>query len=115
MNLWQALSEDEASPRTQILLNIDDVYRQAAVIDGKYKLLKGNNFLIILFDFFVKFSWFTMSFFIENQANNQWGNWYGPAGRNESYNIQSVLNSKSGKALAKLGHTLTEEKIKELR
>ncbi|XP_026467511.1 arylsulfatase B-like [Ctenocephalides felis] len=91
LDLWQALSEDEASPRTQILLNIDDVYRQAAVIDGKYKLLKGNTFL------------------------NQWGNWYGPAGRNESYNIQRVLNSKSGKALAKLGNTPTEEKIKELR
>lgn len=41
MDVWRALSEDTQSPRSQILLNIDDIYGNAGVTDGKYKLLKG--------------------------------------------------------------------------
>lgn len=41
MDLWKSLSEDAPSPRIEILLNLDDRYKQAAVIDGRYKLMQG--------------------------------------------------------------------------
>ena len=42
ISLWNALSNNETSPRTQMLHNIDDRYPNAAVRVGDYKLVKGN-------------------------------------------------------------------------
>lgn len=39
--MWHSLSENTASPRNEILLNIDDIYGQAGFIDGRYKIIKG--------------------------------------------------------------------------
>ncbi|XP_026467504.1 arylsulfatase I-like [Ctenocephalides felis] len=91
MDVWRALSEDTQSPRSQILLNIDDIYGNAGVTDGKYKLLKGNTY------------------------NGVWDKWFGPSGRNKTYDVDLVLSSKAGKALGKIGYAPTPDKIRELR
>lgn len=40
-DLWQALSEDSSSNRTEILHNIDDIYGNAALTVGEWKIVKG--------------------------------------------------------------------------
>ena len=41
ISLWNALSNNETSPRTQMLHNIDGYWPHAAVRVGDYKLIKG--------------------------------------------------------------------------
>lgn len=41
INLWHALKDDKESPRKSILHNIDDIYGNAAITMGDFKLLKG--------------------------------------------------------------------------
>ncbi|XP_026467506.1 arylsulfatase J-like [Ctenocephalides felis] len=91
MDLWISLSEDAPSPRSEILLNLDDRYKQAAVIDGRYKLMQGDIF------------------------NGGWNGWYGPSGRNITYNMDKILASKTRKALEKLGYAPTPDQITSLR
>lgn len=47
--MWEALSENKPSQRTEILHNIDDIYGNAALTVGEWKILKG---LLGLFDIF---------------------------------------------------------------
>lgn len=42
VNLWNALSEDYTSERTDVLHNIDDIYGNAALTVGEWKIVKGN-------------------------------------------------------------------------
>lgn len=41
VNLWNALKDDTDSPRKSVLHNIDDIYRNAAITMGDWKLLMG--------------------------------------------------------------------------
>lgn len=41
VDLWKALSEDLASERTDVLHNIDDIYGNAALTVGEWKIVKG--------------------------------------------------------------------------
>lgn len=41
VNLWNALSEDTESPRTNILHNIDDIYGVSAITVGDWKFIQG--------------------------------------------------------------------------
>lgn len=41
MNVWRAVSDGMASPRTEVLYNIDPVQRDLAIRVGRYKLLYG--------------------------------------------------------------------------
>lgn len=41
MDLWKALSEDLTSERTDVLHNIDDIYGNAALTVGEWKIVKG--------------------------------------------------------------------------
>ena len=40
-NLWDSLSDNTSSPRTEILHNIDDIYGNSALTVGPWKLLQG--------------------------------------------------------------------------
>uniref|UniRef100_A0A6M2DJ96 Putative arylsulfatase b n=1 Tax=Xenopsylla cheopis TaxID=163159 RepID=A0A6M2DJ96_XENCH len=91
VDMWHSLSENTASPRNEILLNIDDIYGQAGFIDGRYKIIKGNIF--------------------DGELND----WYGPPGRNDSYDIGQIFDSKTGRALKQLGHAPTVTRIRKLR
>lgn len=76
-NLWNALSEDTASERIEILHNIDGIWGSAALTINEWKVLKGTNY------------------------QGLWDSWYGPAGNRDSaaYNINLLLQSPAGKAL----------------
>lgn len=41
VDLWNALSEDLTSERTDVLHNIDDIYGNAALTVGEWKIVKG--------------------------------------------------------------------------
>jgi hypothetical protein len=41
MNAWMTLSEDLPSNRTSVLHNIDDIYGNAALTIGDWKIVKG--------------------------------------------------------------------------
>ncbi|XP_075214338.1 arylsulfatase B-like [Lycorma delicatula] len=79
MNMWSMLSEDEQSPRTELVHNIDDVGDvYAALRQGDWKYIKGQ---------------------VHKGVADKW---YGESGRTDdiSYDIKSVLNSRVGITLA---------------
>ena len=82
MNAWDALISDQPSPRRTILHNIDDIYGNAALTMGKWKVLNYSTY------------------------DGQYDGWYGPAGdRNpESYSYENLRQSDAGNILFELGH-----------
>ncbi|XP_073967236.1 arylsulfatase I [Choristoneura fumiferana] len=90
-DLWPALSEDQPSVRTSILHNIDDIFGSAAISVDKWKLHKGTN------------------------NNGAWDSWYGPSGRNSSYDLESVYAARAGKALASIGLMPARDKAQQIR
>jgi arylsulfatase A-like enzyme len=40
---WNSISNNETSPRKQVLLNIDEVMKTAAIRDGDWKLIIGEH------------------------------------------------------------------------
>lgn len=93
MSIWDALSTDSLSDRSDVLHNIDDIWGSAALTVHDWKVLKGTNY------------------------KGDWDKWYGPAGnRSESsYDIKAVLNSAAGIALNDINDLPSIEKIKKLR
>ncbi|XP_068628006.1 arylsulfatase B [Battus philenor] len=91
VNQWESLSEDLPSLRTSLVHNIDDIYGSASITIGKWKLHKGTNY------------------------NGAWDNWYGPDGREGSYNVQLVRTGDAGQAVEKLGLLPSDEDILALR
>ncbi|XP_021919137.1 arylsulfatase B-like isoform X3 [Zootermopsis nevadensis] len=93
INAWRALSEDLPSNRTSVLHNIDDIYGNAALTMGDWKIVKGSTY------------------------SGAWDGWYGPSGRGESlvYEPYQVMTSQAGRALARAGTTLTPSIIQTLR
>ncbi|XP_023030806.1 arylsulfatase B [Drosophila willistoni] len=79
-SIWQALVQDEASPRKSVLHNIDDIWNSSALTVGDWKLIKGTNY------------------------KGAWDGWYGPAGERDPqlYNWQQVAKSLAGKAMLQL-------------
>lgn len=77
VSVWNALSTDTTSNRLEILHNIDDIYGNAAVTKGDWKVVKGTNY------------------------RGQWDNWYGPAGLRDTrdYNLNAIFDSPAGKAM----------------
>ncbi|KMY93299.1 arylsulfatase B [Drosophila simulans] len=76
-SIWRALVQDKASPRLNVLHNIDDIWGSAAISVGDWKLVKGTNY------------------------RGSWDGWYGPAGERDPrlYDWQLVGRSRAGKAL----------------
>lgn len=77
INVWKALSTDIPSDRLEILHNIDDIYGNAAVTKGDWKVVKGTNY------------------------RGQWDNWYGPAGLRDirDYDVNAIFDCLAGKAM----------------
>lgn len=48
IDVWDALSKDLITNRTEILHNIDDIWGNAALTIGNYKMLKGMRSFLIL-------------------------------------------------------------------
>ncbi|UYV75964.1 hypothetical protein LAZ67_13001947 [Cordylochernes scorpioides] len=65
LSQWEALSSGKSGPRTEILLNIDPVWKMSALRVGPYKVISGD-------------------------YDPQWSGWYGPAGSNDTsrYDVQ---------------------------
>ncbi|XP_059059474.1 arylsulfatase J [Achroia grisella] len=88
---WEALSKNTESERTSVLHNIDDIWGSAAVTVDQWKLVKGTNY------------------------NGKWDSWYGPGGREGSYDVELVYNAPAGRAIQELGLMPDRKKIQELR
>jgi len=140
VNLWNALSEDTESPRTNILHNIDDIYGVSAITVGDWKFIQGiwtlrililililkyykEYFFKSIFSFFLKFilernkyrQFNSVWFFIGSTYNGVWDGWYGPSGREWIYDADGVISSTAGRAIASVGLSVTTEIISSLR
>ncbi|KAM7341897.1 arylsulfatase B isoform 2-T2 [Cochliomyia hominivorax] len=93
ISVWDALSNDEISPRRSTLHNIDDIWGSAALTRGDWKVVKGTNY------------------------NGAWDGWYGPAGNRDprSYDYKAIRYSNSGRALSALNMLPTIADIIRLR
>lgn len=89
--MWQALSENLDSNRTEILHNIDDILGNSAITVGSWKLVQGTSY------------------------NGQWDDWYGPSGRSGQYNVSLVNSSPAQIALETLSMATNDSLIEELR
>lgn len=90
-DLWSTLSNDEPSPRIDVLHNIDDLYGSAALTVGEWKIIKGTNY------------------------NGIWDSWYGPDGRQGKYDIDLIRKSPAGVSLSKIKRSASREVIEDLR
>ncbi|CAH0561205.1 unnamed protein product [Brassicogethes aeneus] len=88
LDLWGVISGDEKNPRTELLHNIDDVYRYGAVRQGDFKYLYGST------------------------SEGQKDAWYGSTGKDGDYKyaVDSILQSQSATSLAGL---VTYQQIKQ--
>ncbi|KAI5630822.1 sulfatase domain-containing protein [Phthorimaea operculella] len=92
-SLWESLSKDLPSPRAAAptLINIDDVWGNAGLLVGEWKLLIGTNY------------------------NGKWDEWYGPAGREVPYDADRVMNSSAARAITQLGLMPSRDTLLRLR
>ncbi|XP_014229702.1 arylsulfatase B [Trichogramma pretiosum] len=92
LDAWQSLAEDRESPRTTILHNIDQVVGVASIMQNEWKLVQGSTY------------------------GGKWDHWYGPAGRDYSYDVDSVVrNCPVARALKSLGRGLNATIVGQLR
>ncbi|XP_046811287.1 arylsulfatase B [Lucilia cuprina] len=93
LSIWQALSNDETSPRRSTLHNIDDIWGSSALTEGDWKVVKGTNY------------------------KGAWDGWYGPAGNRDarSYDYKAVRSCYAGRALATLNMLPTPADITRMR
>ncbi|XP_028129869.1 arylsulfatase B-like [Diabrotica virgifera virgifera] len=73
MDMWESISEDKESPRTEFVYNIDDIGRYGAVRQGDWKYIYGS------------------------VAKGKRDTWFGDNGKREEYfyDINQVLSSKA--------------------
>lgn len=86
IDMWKTISENTDSPRTQLIHNIDDIYKYAALRDGNWKYVTGTS------------------------ANGRNDGWYGSTGKDElyKYDTAGVLTSETASVIAGL---LTHKQI----
>ncbi|XP_078047893.1 arylsulfatase B [Augochlora pura] len=92
-DMWESLRDNTKGPRTKVLHNIDDIYGNAAMTVGKWKLVKGTTY------------------------GGQWDGWYGPSGRDIVYDVGGVMGSVAARALATTGggYHLRADTIREVQ
>lgn len=71
-NMWETLSNNAPSPRTEVLLNIDPINKVSALRVGNFKIIQGTAY------------------------NGQWDGWYGPSGR-ENFTHTEMFKKKFSK------------------
>lgn len=95
VNMWSALRGDKPSPRSEIVINIDDISNYAAIRRGDFKYVIG--------------------------TTDTGDAWYGETGRPEldnnggtlsTYDAEVILQSKAGVALA---GAITARQVEEVR
>ncbi|KAG8226113.1 hypothetical protein J437_LFUL006743 [Ladona fulva] len=86
-DLWDTLSEDKPSNRSEVLLNIDAKDSVAALRVGEWKVIIGNS------------------------LNGSRNSWYSPIHSDYEDNNGLILTSKVSKAMDSIGYPLTEEQI----
>ncbi|XP_048480807.1 arylsulfatase I isoform X2 [Plutella xylostella] len=92
VDVWGALAgAGSMPPRRALLHNIDDIWGSAAITVDQWKLVKGTN------------------------HNGTWDGWYGPDGREGSYDVDAVYKSPAGVVLQKGGYMPDKETILALR
>jgi len=72
---WRSLLDDSQSPRNLMLHNIDEKRNIASVRVGDWKMIRGDSY------------------------GGRWDHWYGPSGRNASYDFGALYNSLATRAL----------------
>jgi len=82
MDMWEALSHGEESPRQMFLYNIDDSRRIEGLRVGDWKLVKGSTYIGI------------------------WDQNFGPEERGGQYNLTSLRGSPVARTLSKIGRPL---------
>ncbi|XP_047036030.1 arylsulfatase I-like [Helicoverpa zea] len=91
IDLWEALSKDLPSHRNIIVHNIDDIYGSAAITVNNWKLHKGTNY------------------------NGSWDFWYGPSGREGTYDFDLLNKSYAAEAINKISKMPSQQKITSIR
>lgn len=71
-NMWETLSNNAPSPRTEVLLNIDPINKVSALRVGNFKIIQGTVY------------------------DGQWDGWYGPSGR-ENFTLTEMFKKKFSK------------------
>ncbi|XP_014290854.1 arylsulfatase B [Halyomorpha halys] len=93
IDLWESLSENTPSNRSEVLHNIDDIWGSSALTIGDWKVVNGTNY------------------------QREWDGWYGPSGREDenNYDAWSIIHSPAGRSLSWYGKSLNQHAIKILR
>ncbi|PNF27139.1 hypothetical protein B7P43_G08558 [Cryptotermes secundus] len=92
---WSSLVYDEKSPRRQVLVNIDEREKTAALIIGDWKLVVG-------------------TFGNNGSLDGYYGN-SGNSASNPRYNTSSVINSRAWKSIASTRRPVTQADVNKLR
>lgn len=89
MNLWNTLTSEVQSNRSSILHNIDDIFGNAALTIGKWKIVNGTTY------------------------DGRYDGWYGPQGDRDpnTYSYNNLVQSAAGNAMFELGLLPTSEEI----
>ncbi|XP_069677744.1 arylsulfatase B-like [Periplaneta americana] len=95
VNQWRSLVEDTESPRTEVLLNIDEKAKTAAYRFGQWKLVIGS--------------------FGKNGSYDEYFGEHGRSTSNPVYNISSLVNSQAWKSISASQSTVSDNQIQQLR
>lgn len=89
INMWDELTDNVASKRSEILHNIDEIYGSSALTVDKWKLVVGTNY------------------------DGQWDGWYGPEGNFNvsSYPMNDLLICKAARNIKSIQMLPPSQKI----
>ncbi|KAK0093577.1 hypothetical protein PV326_013202 [Microctonus aethiopoides] len=91
IDMWDSFNDEKSSPRRIVLHNIDDIQGVAAITVDDWKIVQGTTY------------------------NGNWDGWYGSSSWSLSYDVNEVLESPAGLAVAALGIPITSQSIEKLR
>lgn len=111
-----------ANPRGQRFFTISmtsmETPRSQSEIGSCFKVVSSNKLsqqFEAQFDFSIFVSFSFLFFFLGTNYNGAWDSWYGPSGRDDTYNYGAVVGSLAGRAVSSIGHKVYPEKARALR